>query len=81
MTFLKIILAIVVIYYLFYLIIKYLFPYLLRRHIRKTHEKYYGNKENKKKKGEINIDYVPDKDKQKKDNDLGDYVDYEEIED
>ncbi len=54
----------------------------MKRHIRKTQEKYYGaqNNQNKKKEGEVNIDYVPKDEKGKNDN-LGEFVDYEEIED
>lgn len=83
----KIILILIALYYLFYLGFRYVFPWLLKRYIRKTQEKFYGNRtqqsrNNKsKKEGEVNIDYMPDNGKKKKSSDLGEYVDYEEIED
>jgi hypothetical protein len=89
MLLLKIILGIILFYYLFLLFFRYIVPYLLKRHIRKTQEKYYGsgpdvNNKEKKKEGNVNIDYVPGKEKKNaknKGDDLGEFVDYEEIED
>lgn len=83
----KIILILIALYYLFYLGFRYVFPWLLKRYIRKTQEKFYGKSsqqgksKKQKKEGEVNIDYVPEDEKKKKDSDLGEYVDYEEIED
>lgn len=84
MIFLKIILFIVIFYYVFFLIIRYLFPYILKRHIKKTQERFYGKQQEQqkhnRKEGDVNIDYVPE-DKKKKNGDIGEYVDYEEVDD
>lgn len=50
--------------------------------MKNVQKKYQRNFDNtsakKKKKGKINIDHIP-KDKKKKDDDFGEYVDFEEI--
>jgi hypothetical protein len=46
---------------LYYLLSKYLFPYLLKRLIRNA-QKQYGDKQgNARSEGEVNVDYVPPK--------------------
>lgn len=74
------ILSFIVVYYL---LSKYIFPYLIRRFIRKTQERYFNQdrpQENQRKEGEVNVDYVPPEAKKRKFNpeDTED-VDYEEI--
>ena len=84
MTFLKIILAFVLFYYLFVVVIRYVVPYLLRRQFRKTQENFYrraNQNENKSREGDVNFGFNKDKKSSKKDDDLGEYVDYEEIKD
>ncbi len=82
MTLLKIIFIFILIYYFFKLIARYLFPWLLKRYMKNFQNKFHQNTDNtsakKKKKGEVNIDHIP-KDKKKKDDDFGEYVDFEEI--
>jgi predicted membrane protein len=84
MTLLKFIFVVILIYYAFRILFKYVFPYILKHYIKKTQSKYFYQEEElkkvkKKKEGKVNIDYVPEKDKEKKDTDLGEYVDFEEI--
>lgn len=82
MTFFKIILVFILIYLLFSILIRYVFPYLIKRHFRKTQEKFYGKStesKKRKKEGAVNIDYDPNNNNKKNGDDLGEYVDYEEI--
>lgn len=85
MGLLKTLLIIALVYYLFRLTTRFIFPFLLKYFIGKT-QRDFGNWENgdeqqhKKKEGEISIDYVSRKDKNKKDkSDEGEYVDFEEV--
>jgi hypothetical protein len=82
MQLLRTILIIVLVYYLFKFIARYAMPWIARYFIKKTQDnlrKQYENQNsvNTKKEGEVHIDSVP----QKKTtlNDVGEYVDYEEI--
>ena len=71
---------------LYYFISKYLFPYLVKRFIRKTQERF-GNfgqqqppKPEQKKEGEVSVKYVPPESKKHKfDPEDSEDVDYEEI--
>jgi len=85
MGLLKTLLIIVLIYYLFRLTARFVFPFLLKYFIGKT-QRDFDNWENgyeqrhRKKEGEVSIDYVSRKDKNKKDmGDEGEYVDFEEV--
>lgn len=77
---LRLILWIIIIYILFRLLVRYVFPFLVRYFVKKSQDKFYEENPNirRKKEGEVSIDYVPEKDKKKKD-DEGEYVDYEEV--
>lgn len=90
MGLLKVLLLIVLIYYLFRLTVRIVFPFLLKYFIGKT-QRDFNNRQNgyeqrhRKKDGEISIDYVPKKDKKtttsggKETNGQGEYVDFEEV--
>ena len=71
----------------YYIISKYLFPYLVRRFIKKTQEKFgnfrqYEEKEEIKKEGEVSVKYVPPESTKNKYNpDESEDVDFEEIKD
>ena len=86
MGLIKFIFIAIIIYYLFKLVARYLMPYLLTRFVRKTQEKMSqhqqgGAQEQKKKSGEISVDFVP-KDKGKGNpnkSELGEYVDFEDV--
>ncbi len=80
MQLLRILLIIILVYYILKFAARYILPLLLKYAIRKTqenHQKQYQQTERKS--GEINVDYSP----QKKPNiaEVGEYVDYEEIKD
>ena len=85
MTFLKLILGFILLYYFFVVVIRYVIPWLFRRQVKKAQERFYGQAgpdPQKKRQGEVNFDYDSSgKGRKKKDDDLGEYVDYEEIKD
>ena len=77
----RVILIIVLIYYVFKLLGRYVFPYLLRNYINKQQQKYnqyQQQNEPQRKEGEVYIKKKPKSDS--KDLDDGEYVDYEEVE-
>ena len=81
MGLIRFILIIFLIYYFFQLLFSYVLPFLLKRYIASKQNKFYNQDVNihKKKQGKINIDYTPEKDKKPKQNNIGEYVDFEEI--
>jgi hypothetical protein len=84
-TLARILLIFIIIYYLFRLIGRYLFPYLLKNQVEKMQKKQEQSRkdfENKQRsqEGKVTIDYNTKKDKKRgNDNPPGEYVDYEEI--
>ena len=84
----KTILVILAVYYGLKFLAKYLFPFLLKRFIDKQQEKFYNQTGNQfrqgktsvnRKEGEVKITSQPSY--QNKTDDLGEYVDYEELPD
>jgi hypothetical protein len=80
MQLLRTILIILVVYYAIKLFARYVFPLILRYFIRKS-QKSYQTKSQKthQKVGDMHVNYGSTKDK--KPDDLGEYVDYEELKD
>lgn len=75
---LRTILIIVAIYYVVKLLLRYLMPYLLKYVLKRQQEKFYGaNTNHSHRRSSPN---PPPKEKTEKGR-LGDYVDYEEIDD
>lgn len=68
---------ILLVYYGFKLIVRYLIPFLFRLFLKNHAGKQYRQKQEHKKEGEISID-TPPKSSAENDN-LGEYVDFEEI--
>ncbi len=81
MQLLKTILIILIIYYLFKLIARYLLPWFAKYFINKAAKKYQNQYKEppRKKEGEVNIEYSPNK--KRKLDDLGEYVDFKEMKD
>ncbi len=81
----KLLIVIIVLFSLFYMISKYLFPFLLNRFIRKTQEKFQQYQQDStpvdhKTEGEVNVDYVPPESKKSEFNpDSAEDVDFEEV--
>jgi len=81
--FIRVILIILIIYYLVKLISRFVIPFLFKRYAKNINENT-GKRKNqnyrKKKEGEVTIDYTP-KEKKHFDKNSGEYIDFEEVED
>jgi len=81
----KVLWIILLIYLFFRLLTRTLFPFLARNYVKKAQEKFYQQnphinpEEAKKREGEVKIKSKP-KTQSKSKEELGDYVDFEEIE-
>jgi hypothetical protein len=86
-NFLNFIMILILIWLGFTLFIRYVFPRLLIYWVKRKQKKMMdemglGQKEKtgkKKKVGEVKIDKVPDKDKKGSSENMGEYVDFEEV--
>ncbi len=76
MQLLRTILIIIIAYYVFRLISRYVMPWLARYFIKKSMKGF--EQQQKRQSGEVNIDHSPGK-RGALDN-IGEYVDYEEVE-
>jgi len=86
MGFLKFLLILLIIYLLGYLFFRVIFPWLLKRFVKKAAQRMNPDfkqdaEKQKRKQGEINIDYIPENKDKNNDEDIdnGEYIDYEEI--
>ncbi len=78
-------LVLLIIYFVFVIFTRFIFPFLLKRFVRRVQKNIFDQNtdlkdqyENTKKNGEINVDYIPPKSKTNTDH-VGEYVDYEEL--
>lgn len=87
---LKFLFFIIVIYFLFRFLGRYILPWLIKRYIKKSQQKFYKQnpeadpgfqKKQKKKEGDVNIKTGKKKKHNQEKEELGEYVDYEEIDD
>lgn len=82
MQLLRIILILIIIYYLGKLILRLIFPYFFQRYVNKRTGNYTGrgqySKNKSKKEGEITIDYI-DKKEKKISKDKGEYINFKEV--
>ena len=85
MGFLKFIFIVIVIYYAFKLISRYVLPYLLSIFLKKAQDQMMGraNKDayekNKKKEGKVSVGYTKESKSKANKDELGEYVDFEEV--
>jgi hypothetical protein len=80
MQLLRIILIIIIVYYILKLVVRYLLPVFLKYAIRKTQQNYQKqNQPPERKTGEIKVEYSPKK--KSETGEVGEYIDYEEIKD
>lgn len=87
MGFIRFLFILIVVYYAFKLLSRYLFPFLIKHFIKKAQQKMgiepeIDIKKAKKKVGQVKIDYIPKKMKKKNSGDSGeseDYVDFEDV--
>jgi len=83
--FIRIILFLVLFYYLTRIITRYLLPFLFGSYVNRKMNDFQGNSgrqqkaRDRKKEGEVTVDYTPQDEKKNKDR--GEYVEYEEIKD
>jgi len=88
-SFLNFIMILVLIWLGFSLFIRYIFPRLLLYWVKRKQKKMMEQmgmkaenmKEKKAKEGEVNIDQTPKKDKKGSIENMGEYVDFEEVDD
>ncbi len=88
MSLLRTLLILVLLYYAFKAITRYLLPFLAKRWVNKAQENfreqqgYVDPEEAKKREGEIKVETKQNNNTRSKSNkdDLGDYIEYEEIE-
>ncbi len=87
MPLLNFFIVIVLLYIFFRVLGRYILPYLVKRYINKQKEKFYRQspyykkkEEETKKDNDIHIKDISEEGKRKKD-DLGEYVDFEEMDD
>ncbi|MBU1013211.1 MAG: DUF4834 family protein [Bacteroidetes bacterium] len=87
MGFLKFLFIVIVIYYLLKFIGRYILPYLISVFIKRAHDQMMRNESNNsnaktsKKVGEVSIDSAPKKSNKASKDNVGDYVDFEEVND
>ncbi len=85
--FLKFVLILILIWFGFSLFFRYLFPRLLLYWVKRKQKKMMEQmglnpddlKEKKDREGKVNIDHIPDKDKKGSGENMGEYVDFEEV--
>ena len=84
----RFLLILIVIYYVFKLLVRYIFPFIVKRYLSKVQKQFYNQNphldpdEQKKKEGEVKVDFNSERKENKNDNstdDFGDYIDFEEI--
>jgi hypothetical protein len=82
----RFLLILIVIYYVFKLLVRFVFPFVVKNYLNKMQRNFYEQNPHldpdaKKKEGEVKVDSCPENGKQaeRKDDDFGDYIDYEEI--
>ncbi len=87
MGFLKFLFFVIIFYYLFKLFSRYVLPYLLSIFIRRAQDEMMGNGGSKhetrdrKKEGKVSVDFSKGKESKGKKDELGEYIDFEEVED
>jgi hypothetical protein len=85
MEFLNILFIIILVIIALRLLVRYVFPFLLLRYFKKKQDEFMGKMQDDKKQhrkpGEVNVDYKPDPSKRSKLDDVGEYTDFEEVDD
>ena len=84
MGLIKFLFILIIVYYLFKLFARYLMPYLLALFIKKTQKRMMDQQDDfvktqRKKEGKTSVDYIPKDKGNPNKSDLGEYTDYEDI--
>ena len=84
MEFLNILFIIILIIIALRLFMRYVFPFLLMRYFKKKQKEFMGKMQDgqaqQKQPGEVNVNIDPEKSIKTKLNDIGEYTDYEDVE-
>lgn len=83
----RFLLILIVVYYAFKILVRYVFPFFVKRFLNNAQQKFYNQNPHldpeaqKKKEGEVKVESKPSQKNEKNDSqdDFGDYVDFEEI--
>ncbi|RLD36783.1 MAG: hypothetical protein DRI74_08410 [Bacteroidetes bacterium] len=88
----RFLLLLIVFYYVFKLLVRFVFPFFVKRFLNKAQQNFYNQNphldpdQQKKKEGEVKVESKPKGEKnteqnksKNSDDDFGDYVDFEEI--
>lgn len=75
----KFILVTLLILYIIRVILRLVFPYVLKSMFSKVQQQAQNQQQQKKPEGSISIDYMPPQPKSGNADKLGDFVDYEEV--
>mgnify|MGYP001401409114 CR=1 FL=1 len=80
---LRLIIIISVLYLIYRLLARYILPYLAKRYVENTKQRFYReqNARQKRSDGEINVDYVPPSSGKINSDGVGEYIDFEEEKD
>ena len=84
MALFRLIVIMIIVYMIYRLLVRYIIPFLFKAYIKKSQDKFYQQNPNLrkdplKKKGEVSVDFIPEKRNRKSDVNEDDYIDYEEI--
>ena len=79
MEFLYFIFGVFLLVLLFRIFFRYVFPWILLRWVKKRQREFQDTYQEKKKEGEMNINYDPQDNKTHIDGKLGEYVDFEDL--
>jgi hypothetical protein len=86
MGFIRFVFIVIIVYYLFKLVARYIMPYLLSLFIKRAQDKMMGNvssnsgAKSSKKEGEVSVKSKPQKSAKANKENIGDYVDFEDVE-
>ena len=83
MEFLNILFIIILVIIALRLFMRYVFPFLLMRYFKKKQKEFMGKMQNgqkqQRKTGEVNVNYDPDNPAKTKSDDIGEYTDFEDV--
>jgi hypothetical protein len=83
----RVLFILIIAYYIFRLLVRYVFPFILKNYLKKAQKKFYeanphlDPEPEKQNEGEVKVKSKTQQNSKSKENDFGEYVDYEEIKD
>ncbi|MBN2747502.1 MAG: DUF4834 family protein [Bacteroidales bacterium] len=85
--FLRVLFILIIVYYVFKLLVRYVFPFFVKRYLSNFQKKFYESNphldpnQTTSKDGEVKVKRKTSDDRKGKPDNFGEYVDYEEIKD